>query len=141
ELIIHGSNLTAVGHTKNDITVHIGCDLCNIIHFQVDKIVCQPPSYRPKKYSKNNRLCYDSEHPWIIVTIDNIHSHVGYMIYPKKVIILGIISGCLLTMLIRCSQQKSRRRYLYGAGMNSHDNEKETYNDNLLNKTYQKLPI
>ncbi|CAF0806289.1 unnamed protein product [Adineta steineri] len=154
ELIIHGSNLTAVGHTKNDITVHIGCDLCNIIHFQVDKIVCQPPAYRPKKYSKNNRLCYDSEHPWIIVTIDNIHSHVGYMIYPKKVIILGIISGCLLTMLsviliillivcirIRCSQQKSRRRYLYGAGMNSHDNEKETYNDNLLNKTYQKLPI
>ena len=52
-------------------------------------VICQPPVYRPKKYSTSNRICYDSEHPWIIVTIDNIHSHVGYMIYPKKVIILG----------------------------------------------------
>ncbi len=89
DLVIHGANLTAIGHTKNDINVHIGCELCNVIHLQSDKIVCQPPLYRPKKYSKTNHLCYDSEHPWIIVTIDNIHSHVGYMIYPKKIIILG----------------------------------------------------
>ncbi len=89
ELIIHGVNLTNIGHTKTDISVHIGCDLCPILHFQSDRIICQPPFYRPKKYSKSNRLCYDSEHPWIIVTIDNIHSHVGYMIYPKKIIILG----------------------------------------------------
>jgi hypothetical protein len=91
ELIIHGMNLTAIGHSKNDINVHIGCDLCTIVLLQSDKIICQPPLNRPKKYSKTNRLCYDSEHPWIIVTVDNIHSHVGYMIYPKKVIILGKI--------------------------------------------------
>jgi hypothetical protein len=91
ELSIQGVNLTAIGHTKTDISVHIGCDLCTILHVQSDRIICQPPLYRPKKYSKTNRLCYDSEHPWIIVTIDNIHSHVGYMMYPKKIIILGKI--------------------------------------------------
>ncbi|CAF3358682.1 unnamed protein product [Rotaria sp. Silwood1] len=152
ELIIQGINITAIGHTKNDISIHIGCDLCPIIHLQSDKIICQPPFYRPKKYSKTNRLCYDSEHPWIIVTIDNIHSHVGYMMYPKKIIILGIISGCLLTILlvvlivlivvcikIRCTQRKSRRRYLYDTGVSSDENEKEPYSDNLLNRNYQKL--
>ncbi|UJR25406.1 hypothetical protein I4U23_006753 [Adineta vaga] len=154
ELIIHGANLTTIGHTKENVNVHIGCDICTIVHFQVDKIICQPPVYRPKKYSKTNQLCYDSEHPWIIVTIDNIHSHVGYMIYPKKIVILGIITGCLLTMLsiiliiliivcirIRCAQQKSRRRYLYSSGMNPHNNEKEAYKDDLLHKSYQKLPM
>lgn len=89
ELVIRGVNLTNIGHTKEDITVHIGCDLCSIIHLQSDQIICQPPLYRPRKYSKTNRLCYDSEYPWVIVTIDNIHSHVGYMMYPKKLIILG----------------------------------------------------
>jgi len=96
QLIIYGKNLTNIGHTKNDIIVNIGCDLCTIIYLQSDKILCQPPLYRPKKYSQLNRLCYDSEHPWIIVTIDNIHSHVGYMMYPKKIIILGNIFIFLL---------------------------------------------
>lgn len=91
ELTIFGANFTALGHSMNEIFVHIGCDLCPIVHLQSDKLICQPPLYRPKKYSKTNRLCYDSEHPWIIVTIDNIHSHVGYMIYPKRLIILGKI--------------------------------------------------
>ena len=155
-LIISGVNLTNIGHTKNDITVHIGCDLCVILHLQSNQILCQPPSSRPKKYSKTNRLCYDSEHPWIIVTIDNIHSHVGYMIYPKKLIILGkiflllsfdevflslgIISGCLLTILtvvlivliivcirIRCSQRKIRRKYLYNTGLHHSESEKDSY--------------
>jgi len=89
QLIIQGTNLTAIGHTKNEVMVHIGCDLCSIIHLQSDSIICQPPIYRPEKYSKTNRLCYNSEHPSIIVSIDNIHSHVGFMIYPKKVIFLG----------------------------------------------------
>ncbi|CAF2092165.1 unnamed protein product [Rotaria magnacalcarata] len=152
ELIIQGINLTAIGHTKNDINIHIGCDLCTILYLQSDKIICQPPLYRPNKYSKTNRVCYDSEHPWIIVTIDNLQSHVGYMMYPKRIIILGIISGCLLTILlvilivliivcikIRYSQRKSRRRYLYGTGINPDDHEKEPYGDNLINRTYQKL--
>ncbi|CAF0972350.1 unnamed protein product, partial [Adineta ricciae] len=154
ELIIHGANLTAVGHTKDNVNVHIGCDLCTIVYLQTDRIICQPPEYRPAKYSKTNQLCYDSEHPWIIVTIDNIHAHVGYMIYPKKIVILGIISGCLLTMLaiiliilivvcirIRCAQRKSRRRYLYGPGITGLKNEKEPYRDDLLRKSYQKLPM
>lgn len=89
ELIIQGLNLTSIGHTMNDINVHIGCDLCTVIHLQSDKIICQPPLYRPSKYSKTNRLCYDSDHPWIVVSIDNIHSHVGYMMYSKAIIILG----------------------------------------------------
>jgi hypothetical protein len=89
ELIIQGANLTAIGHTKKDIIVHIGCDLCTVVHIQSNKIICQPPVYRPEKYSKTKRLCYNSEHPSIIVTIDSIHSHVGFMIYPKKTIILG----------------------------------------------------
>ena len=152
ELTIHGVNLTAAGHMAKDVLVHIGCDLCTVLHLQSDKIICQPPLYRPKKYSKSNRLCYDSEHPWIIVTIDNIHSHVGYMMYPKRLIVLGIITGCLLTILlvilivlivvcirIRCKQQKTRRRYLYGAGMKPHPNEKEPYHETMKSKTYQKL--
>ncbi|CAF4850040.1 unnamed protein product, partial [Rotaria sp. Silwood2] len=89
ELMIQGTNLTAIGHTKNQIIVHIGCDLCTIIHLQADKIICQPPQYRPAKYSKTKRLCYTSEHPSIIVSIDNIHRHIGFMIYPKKLIIFG----------------------------------------------------
>jgi hypothetical protein len=89
QLIIQGINLTSIGHTKNEIMVHIGCDLCPIIHLQSDKIICQPPINRPEKYSKTKHLCYSSEHPSIIVSIDNIHSHVGFMIYPKKIIILG----------------------------------------------------
>ncbi|CAF4947961.1 unnamed protein product, partial [Rotaria magnacalcarata] len=47
ELIIQGTNLTAIGHTKNDINIHIGCDLCTILYLQSDKIICQPPLYRP----------------------------------------------------------------------------------------------
>ena len=90
-LTIQGANLTLIGHMKNDVLVHIGCDLCVITQLETDRIVCRPPLSRPKKYSKVNRLCYDSEHPWIIVTIDNIHSHVGYMMYPKRLIILGKI--------------------------------------------------
>ncbi len=89
QLIIQGSNLTAIGHTKNEVRVHIGCDLCPIIDLQSDQIICQPPTYRPEKYSKTKRLCYSSENPSIIVSIDNIHSHVGFMVYPKKVILLG----------------------------------------------------
>jgi hypothetical protein len=89
QLTIQGKNLTSIGHTKNDITVHIGCDLCTINHLQSDQIICQPPLFLPKKYSKTKQLCYNSEHPSIIVSIDNIHSHVGFMIYPKKIIILG----------------------------------------------------
>jgi hypothetical protein len=89
QLTIQGANLTAIGHKKTEIMVHIGCDLCNVIHLQSDKIICQPPLFRPEKYSKTKRLCYNSEHPSIIVSIDNIHSHVGFMIYPKKLIILG----------------------------------------------------
>ena len=152
ELTIHGVNLTAAGHTAKDVLVHIGCDLCPVLQLQSDKLICQPPLYRPKKYSKNNRLCYDSEHPWIIVTMDNIHSHVGYMLYPKRLIVLGIITGCLVTILlvilivlivvcirIRCNQQKSRRRYLYGAGLKHPPAGKEPYHETLRSRTYQKL--
>lgn len=89
QLIIQGMNLTSIQHTKHDIFVHIGCDLCSILHLQSDHIICQPPENRPEKYSKSKHLCYSSEHPSIIVSIDNIHSHVGFMIYPKKVIVLG----------------------------------------------------
>lgn len=88
-LSIFGVNLTAIGHNKDNIIVHIGCDVCPISELTNDRLVCRPPHSRPGKYSKNNRVCYESEHPWIIVTIDNIHSHVGYMIYPKRLIILG----------------------------------------------------
>ncbi|CAF4394224.1 unnamed protein product, partial [Adineta steineri] len=87
QLIIQGINLTTIGHTKNDIIVYIGCDLCTIIHLQNDKLICQPPFYRPEKYLKT-KLCYNSEHPTITVSIDNIHTHVGFMIYPKNLILL-----------------------------------------------------
>lgn len=149
QLIISGMNLTNIGHRKTDITVHIGCDLCIILELQSNQIICQPPPFRPKKYSNTNRLCYDSEHPWIIVTIDNIHSHVGYMIYPRKLIILGILSGCLLTILsvvlivliivcikIRCAQRQNRRRYLYNTGLTNCEPDKDSYQTKL----YQKLP-
>lgn len=89
ELTIEGINFTAIGHTKNQILVNIGCDLCIITHLQADKIICQPPKHRPQKYSKTKRLCYNSEHPSISVTIDNIRAHVGFMVYPKKLIMLG----------------------------------------------------
>jgi hypothetical protein len=88
-LTIQGTNLTSIGHTKNEVIVYIGCDLCTVVHLQADKLICQPPRHRPEKYSKTKRLCYNSEHPSIIVSIDNIHTHVGFMIYPKKLIILG----------------------------------------------------
>ena len=88
-LVIQGTNLTAIGHTKHEILVYIGCDLCTVIHLQADKLICQPPIHRPQKYSKTNRLCYSSQYPAIIVSIDNIHTHVGFMMYPKKIIILG----------------------------------------------------
>lgn len=91
QLIISGMNLTSLEHTKNDIMVHIGCDSCPILYLQSDQIICQPSIDRPRKYSKSKRPCYNSEHPSIIVSIDNIHSHVGFMIYPKKLIILGKI--------------------------------------------------
>jgi hypothetical protein len=130
QLIIQGINLTSIGHTKNEIMVHIGCDLCPILYLQSDKIICQPPIYRPEKYSKTKRLCYSSEHPPIIVSIDNIHSQVGFMIYPKKIIILGVITGCLITILfiiliilliiclkIRYTQQKYLEKYLYPKGL------------------------
>ena len=84
QLIIHGINLTSIGHTKNDITVHIGCDLCTIIYFNQIKLFVNHHYIVRKNIQKQNSLCYNSEHPWIIVTIDNIHSHVGFMIYPKK---------------------------------------------------------
>ncbi|CAF1004854.1 unnamed protein product [Adineta steineri] len=125
QLVIQGINLTTIGHTKNDIIVYIGCDLCTIIHLQNDKLICQPPFYRPEKYLKT-KLCYNSEHPTITVSIDNIHTHVGFMIYPKKLILLGVISGCVITILfivpiilvivclkIRYSKQKYLQRYLY----------------------------
>ena len=89
QLIIQGLNFTTLGHTKNEIQVHIGCSLCPIIHLQSDEIICQPPIHRPEKYSSTKHLCYTSEHPSIILSIDNIHSHIGFMIYPKKIILLG----------------------------------------------------
>jgi hypothetical protein len=45
----------------------------------------------------------------------------------------------IVCIRIRCAQRKSRRRYLYTNGINSDETEKETYNNNLTNKTYQKL--
>jgi hypothetical protein len=45
----------------------------------------------------------------------------------------------IVCIRIRCSQRKSRRRYLYGNSINHHDNEKEPYNANLSIKSYQKL--
>lgn len=91
QLLIQGHNLTAIGHTAHDISVQIGCDLCTVIQLDSDQIICQPPTDRPKKSSTSERLCYDSEHPSIVVTIDNIRVHVGDMIYPKKVLIVGEI--------------------------------------------------
>ncbi|CAF5180097.1 unnamed protein product, partial [Rotaria magnacalcarata] len=138
ELTIQGINLTSVGHTKNHIIVQIGCDLCTVIHLQADKIICQPPRYRPEKYSKANRLCYSSEHPSIIVTIDNIRAHVGFMIYPKKIIILGVLSGCLFTIVfivliiivivslkIRFTQRRSCKTYFCTNSIISHGIQQE----------------
>ena len=88
-LIIYGRNLTDIGHSKNDIHVHIGCDQCEMIDFQFDKIICQPPSTRPAKISQNKELCYESQHPNIIVTIDNLRIVVGSLIYPRKVFVIG----------------------------------------------------
>jgi hypothetical protein len=99
-LIIHGINLTAIGHNKNEVSVYIGCDKCSIVNLQSNQIICQPPKFRPKKYSPTKRLCYNSEHPSIIVSIDNIHSYVGFMIYPKKILFLGVIIGCLVTIIL-----------------------------------------
>ncbi|CAF2855683.1 unnamed protein product [Rotaria sp. Silwood2] len=138
ELMIQGTNLTAIGHTKNQIIIHIGCDLCTIIHLQADKIICQPPQYRPAKYSKTKRLCYTSEHPSIIVSIDNIHRHIGFMIYPKKLIIFGVISGCLFTIVFivliillivslktRCVQRKYSQQYFYTNSIIPHELQKD----------------
>lgn len=47
----------------------------------------------------------------------------------------------IVCVRVRCSQRKTRRRYLYGAGIDPHENGKEAYKDNLLHKSYQKLPI
>ena len=88
-LIIQGTNFTAIGHTKDEIRVHVGCDLCPIVHLQSNQIICRPPKSLPKRSLKSNQPCYSSEHPSIILSIDNIHSHVGYLIYPKKFIWLG----------------------------------------------------
>ncbi|CAF3432092.1 unnamed protein product [Rotaria socialis] len=139
ELTIQGINLTSVGHTKNHIVVQIGCDLCTVIHLQADKIICQPPRYRPEKYSKAKRLCYNSEHPSIIVTIDNIRAHVGFMIYPKKLIILGVLSGCLFTIVfivliiimivslkIRFTQRRSCKNYFCTNSIIPHGVQQET---------------
>ncbi|CAF3426598.1 unnamed protein product [Rotaria sp. Silwood1] len=153
ELTIQGINLTAIGHTKNQIIVHIGCDICTVIHLQVDKIICQPPRYRPEKYSKTKRLCYDSEHPSIIVSIDNIHTHIGFMVYPKKLIILGVVSGCLFTILfivliillivslkIRYAQRKSSQRYFYTNSIMPHAIQKDKLNK-TINSLSTALPI
>jgi len=125
-LIIQGENLTNLEHGKADVFVHIGCDLCTIVDLRSDRIVCQPPVNRPGKYSATKHLCYKSEHPSIIVSIDNIHSHVGFLIYPKKMIFLGMIIGCLGTLLffvslvlliiylkIRSTQQKQPQQQIY----------------------------
>lgn len=88
-LIIHGANFTTIGHTKDEIYVHIGCDRCPIVDLQSDQIICRPSKSYPKRYSKTNQVCYNSEHPSIILSIDNIHSHVGYLIYPKRIVWLG----------------------------------------------------
>ncbi|CAF0888901.1 unnamed protein product [Rotaria sordida] len=153
ELTIQGTNLTTIGHTKNQIIVHIGCDLCPIIHLQIDKIICQPPRYRPEKYSKTKRLCYNSEHPSIIVTIDNIHTHIGFMIYPKKLIILGVIGGCLFTILfivliillivslkIRYVQRKYSQRYYHTNNIIRHEIQKDIPNQ-TRNSLSTLLPI
>lgn len=89
ELMIQGKNLTAIGHTKDQLFVYIGCELCTIIRLQTNTIICQPPLYRPEKYSKSKDLCYKSEHPSIIVSIDNVQVHIGFMIYPQKLVLLG----------------------------------------------------
>jgi hypothetical protein len=89
QLTILGKNLTAIGHTKADITITIGCELCPVVHLQADKLICQPPASRPEKYSSTKHLCYSSEHPPITVSIDNVQTQVGFMIYPKRLIVLG----------------------------------------------------
>ena len=118
QLVIQGHNLTAIGHTAQDISVQIGCDVCTVVQLDSDQIICQPPTDRPQKASKSERLCYDSEYPSIVVSIDNIRVHVGDMIYPKKIFIvgeilqgwnvfidielrshLGLVSGCLFTFI------------------------------------------
>ena len=53
------------------------------------------------------------------------------------VILIVLIVVCIR---IRCTKQKSRRRYLYNTGLNHHETDKEPYHDNLLSKTYHKLP-
>ncbi|CAF1468637.1 unnamed protein product, partial [Adineta ricciae] len=137
-LTIHGKNLTAIGHTKTEITVKIGCDLCSIIELQDEKLVCQPPASRPDKYSTTKHRCYSSEHPPIIVSIDNIQTQVGFMIYPKKLIVLGVISGCLITVAfivsivllivclkVRYAHRKYLQRYFYPDSLTCHEIEKE----------------
>ena len=52
------------------------------------------------------------------------------------VILIILIFVCIR---VRCNQRKSRRRYLYGAGMKHHSNDKDPYHDTLKSKTYQKL--
>ena len=155
ELIIHGVNLTAIGHTASDISVQIGCDPCHISHLESNRILCQPPTDRPKEYSVTNQLCYNSEHPSIIVHIDNIRVHVGYLLYPRRIIIFGkrvshlsiyfhsllcqgILGGCLFTLLLlllvillvlsvqlRLKQQKRLQRYFHANGIDPQQLDKE----------------
>ncbi|UJR23498.1 hypothetical protein I4U23_026496 [Adineta vaga] len=154
QLTIHGKNLTSIGHIKTDLTVKIGCDLCPIVDLHDDKLICQPPTSRPEKYSKTKQLCYNSEHPSIIVSIDNIQTHVGFMIYPKKLIVLGVISGCLITTLIivliillivclkiRYTHQKYLQRYFYADSLTSHEMEKEKFCQSISPPSVTILPI
>ncbi|CAF1193690.1 unnamed protein product, partial [Didymodactylos carnosus] len=156
ELVIFGNNMTSIGHTMNDVFVHIGCEICTIIYFTSNKIICRPPINKPsKRITSNNmeRLCYDSEHPWIIVNIDNIHSLVGYIIYPRKIIILGIVSGCLLTILVvvviilificlKMRYEHHKRRYVYDDNSDN-KNKKQyiEYRNGSTNLIYQQVPL
>ncbi len=55
------------------------------------------------------------------------------------ILFVVLIVLIIICIRIRCSQRKSRRRYLYNTGLNHHENEKEPYNEDLITKTYQKL--
>ncbi|CAF1028809.1 unnamed protein product, partial [Didymodactylos carnosus] len=156
ELVIYGNNMTLIGHTMNDVFVHIGCEICPIIYFSSDKIICRPPISRPAKRStsKNTeRLCYDSEQPWIIVSIDNIHSLVGYLLYPRKIIILGVVSGCLLTILIvviiilificlKMRYEQHKHQCIYNDNSNKKNKKSYIeYRKGGTNLIYQQVPL
>ncbi|XP_077985088.1 plexin-B-like [Glandiceps talaboti] len=92
QLIILGKDLN-IANTKEEVTVNIGSELCNVTSLSPTQLDCEPPSSQPGGFDKDGNPT--SKLPEVVVDVGNLNLFIGYLQYESEGIDVGLVGAIL----------------------------------------------